>query len=112
MHSMPCQRVRTTGRYLAGSGLNRRVAPAAMLRLTLSSRWIAPVSHFPAGTVTRPPPAALHALMALANAAVLSALPSPLPPYAVTGKSLAGKVGGLIRPRITGTCAHRSTAGF
>src|SRR2546429_4565431 len=102
MHSMPCHRVSTTG-YLLVSVLNRIVAPAATLRFTLSSSSMAPVSHLPAGTVTRPPPAALHALTALANAAVLSVVPLPFAPYEVTGKSLAGQVRGLIPARIART---------
>src|SRR5205814_6581349 len=109
MHSMPCHRVSTTG-YFFGSVLNRIVAPEARFRLTLSSSSMAPVSHLPAGTVTRPPPAALHALTALANAAVLSVVPLPFAPYEVTGKSLAGKVGGLIRARIAGTTVVHGSA--
>src|SRR5437764_11476219 len=102
---MPCQRVSTTGRYFFGSVLNWTVAPAARFRLTLLSRWMAPVDQVPAGTVTRPPPAALHAAIALPNAAVLSELPG-FAPKLVMGKSFAGNVGGMIRARIVGTRSH------
>ena len=64
----------------------------------------APVrKDFPAGTTTCPPPALLHAAIALVNAALSSVFPSPLAPNAVTSKFRSGNVGGLIRPRITGT---------
>src|SRR5262245_28806021 len=100
---MPCHRVYTVGRNDAASVRNRMVAPELTNRLTLDSRWIAPVRKVPAGTTTRPPPAALQAAIALRNAAVQSALPSPLAPYEVIAKSLAGNVGGTMRLRITGT---------
>src|SRR5215213_1698272 len=102
MHSMPCQRVNTVG-YFFGSVLNFTVAPAATYRFTRDSRVTGPVRKVPLGTTTRPPPALLHAWTALRNAAVLSALPSPLAPYEVIAKSRSGKTGGLIRSRIAGT---------
>src|SRR6266545_1822567 len=107
---MPCQRVSTTGRYLFGSVLNRMVAPAARLRLTLLSSSIFPVIQVPAGTVTRPPLAAAQAAIALAEAAVLSGPPDRAPKL-VIGKSRAGKVGGTIRPRMAGTWSHGSAGG-
>src|SRR2546421_10560752 len=109
MHSMPCQRLNTSG-YFLGSVLNLMVPRTC--RSTLSSRWIAPVRRLPrAGTTTCPPPALVQAVTALANAAVQSILPSPFAPYAVMTKFLLGKVGGLIRARITGTWSHADAFG-
>src|SRR2546421_7717367 len=104
MHSMPCQRLNTSG-YFLGSVLNLMVPRTC--RSTLSSRWIAPVRKLPpAGTTTCPPPALVQAVTALANAAVQSVLTSPFAPYAVMSKFLLGEGGGLIRARITRTWAH------
>src|SRR6266540_13912 len=93
MHSMPCQRVNTNG-YFFGSVLNLTVPTTC--RSTLDSRAIAPVRNVPAGTTTCPPFASLHALIARAKAAVLSVLPSPVAPNAVTSKVRSGKMGGTI----------------
>src|SRR5438552_17344532 len=73
-------------------------------------RWIAPVRNSPAGTTTRPPPALLHASMALANASVQSALPFAAAPNLVIGKSRAGKTGALMRARIWEACDQGSSA--
>src|SRR5438309_10978473 len=73
-------------------------------------RWIAPVRNSPAGTTTRPPPALLHASMALANASVQSALPFAAAPNLIIGKSRAGKTGALMRARICEACDQGSTA--
>src|SRR2546430_4046025 len=109
MHSMPCQRLNTSGYFLV-SVLNLMVPSTC--RSTLSSRWIAPVRKLPpAGTTTCPPPALVQAATALAKAVVQSVLPSPLAPYAVMSKFWFGKVGGLIRPRITGTWSHADAFG-
>src|SRR3954447_9735893 len=100
MQSSASQLVSTTGRYLLGSVLKRSVAPAATNRLTWLRRWTAPVRKVPAGTTTRPPPAALQAAIALAIGAVQSVVPSPTAPKAVIGKSRAGKVGTVMRATI------------
>src|SRR2546429_3391167 len=71
---------------------------------------MAPVRNSPAGTTTRPPPALLHASMALANASVQSALPFAAAPNLVIGKSWAGKTGALMRARIWEACDQGSSA--
>src|SRR6516164_6342738 len=102
MHSIPSNRVNTTG-YAAGSRVNRIVvARSARCRFTPLFNSIAPVMNVPPGTTTRPPPAAWQAAIAARNALVLSAWSSPTAPKAVTSKSRAGNVGGLIRARIAG----------
>ncbi len=107
MHSMPCQRVNTNG-YFFGSVLNLTVPTTC--RSTLDSRAIAPVRNVPAGTTTCPPFASLHALIARAKAAVLSVLPSPVAPNAVTSKVRSGKMGGTIRARMAGTWSQGEAA--
>src|SRR2546421_9668968 len=104
MHSMPCQRLNTSGYFLV-SVLNLMVPSTC--RSTLSSRWIAPVRKLPpAGTTTCPPPALVQAVTALANAAGQSGFPSPLAPYAGMSEFLLREGGGLIRARVTRTWAH------
>src|SRR3989442_449316 len=71
---------------------------------------MAPVKNFPAGTMTLPPPALLHAAIASANAFVQSVVPSATAPYSVMSKSRAGNFGGMIRFRMPGTCAHARVA--
>src|SRR6266516_2823021 len=103
-HSMPCHRVKTVG-YFFGSVLNL-IVPSTC-RSTSESRVIAPVRKVPpAGTTTCPPPALLQAVMAAANAAVLSVLPSPLPPNVVMSKFWSANFGGLIRARMVGTMSQ------
>src|SRR2546430_8843324 len=81
MHSMPCQRVNTSG-YFLGSVLNLTVPVTC--RSTLDSRVIAPVRKLPAGSTTWPPPPPPDALMALAHAAGLVDVTAPLAPPSVT----------------------------
>src|SRR5258708_16047704 len=64
---------------------------------------MAPVQYEPAGTTTRPPPDLLHAAIASRKASVQSLAPSPTAPYFEIIKSRRGKLGGLIRFKISGT---------
>src|SRR5438067_6550147 len=66
----------------------------------------------PAGTTTRPPPAALQAAIALRIASVESDLPSATAPKLVILKSRAGNFGGLMRARIAGTEFQPITRAF
>src|SRR5438128_6941013 len=50
--------------------------------------------------------------MALAKAAVQSALPLPTAPNLVIGKSRAGKIGALMRARICEACDQGSSSGI
>ena len=79
MHSIPSNRVSTTG-YIFGLGSKRIVAPFCTTRFTLLFKWMAPVRHTPSLTNTRPPPARLASSMALRKASVQSVLPSGLAP--------------------------------
>lgn len=90
MHSSPSQRVSTSGRYFFGSVSNFSVAPLATYRLTLLIRCTGPVSHSPAGTTTRPPPA-----FAQASTVCVTEFP-----YFVMSKSFLGNTGALILARI------------
>src|SRR2546430_2513249 len=104
MHSMPCQRLNTSG-YFLGSVLNLMVPRTC--RSTLSSRWIAPVRKLPpAGTTTCPPPALVQAVTALANAAGQAGLPAPFAPHPGVSKFLLREVGGFVRAGITRTWSH------
>src|SRR5581483_2899378 len=104
--STPCQRVNTTGRKSLGSWLNRIVAPDLTCRSTLLSRWMAPVRNVPPdGTITCPPPARLHALIAAANAAVFLVTPSPTAPKSVIGKCRGRNRGRRIEATIRSAAA-------
>src|SRR5947199_4007805 len=67
---------------------------------------MAPVTKVPAGTTTCPPPALLHALIAAANAAVLSAEPLPLAPNVVTSNVALGKDVGAMPLTMSCACCH------
>ena len=82
------------------------VASLETYKSTLLNKWIAPVRNFPAGTTTRPPPAAWQAAIAFWNASVQSVVPSPTALYFVMRKSWLGNWGGTIRCKISGTCAQ------
>src|SRR5580698_312281 len=69
------------------------MASAARKRLTWLSSAMGPDSHFPEGTMTRPPPAAEQAVMAFRKASVFSVCPSGIAPKSAMLKSLSGKVG-------------------
>src|SRR5579859_5896116 len=83
MHSIPSYRVSTVG-YFETSPLNLMVAPEFRWKSTLDRSRMAPDTYVPDGTTTWPPPAALAALMAAANAAELSVFPSAFAPNEVT----------------------------
>ena len=106
MHSTPSQRVKTTG-YFAGSKIQRSVAPSLTWRFTLLRSRIAPVSHSPAGTTTRPPPALVQASIAAARAAETST--PGWAPKSVMGKSRAGNSGALIRASMAGNSSQPVT---
>src|SRR3954451_3607072 len=80
-----------------------------MCRLTPLLRWTGPVRKVPAGTRTRPPPAALQAATARAIAAVASA-PSGAAPWRVMSKSRSGKVGTVMPAAIASARAQGSPA--
>src|SRR5215218_862242 len=104
--STPSNRVSTNCSYAFGSVTNLIVAPSRTSRFTRLRRWIGPVRNVPAGTTTRPPPAALHSATASRKASVQSVAPSPFAPNRVTGNVRAGMRGGLMRARIEGTRSH------
>src|SRR5438309_7042012 len=101
MHSIPSKRVRTSG-YCFGSVENLSVAFFETYRLTFDLRKIAPVKYSPAGTTTRPPPALLHASIAVAIADVESLATPVFAPNLAISKSRLGKTGGFIRESICG----------
>ena len=110
MHSTPSQRVRTSGRYLRGSGSNLMVAPSERCSSMPLLRWIGPVRNTPCGTSTRPPPFVLHAAIASPNAAVQSVMPSPRAPNFVTSTSVCGITGAWTRATIASAVSHGATA--
>src|SRR3954453_12697851 len=57
----------------------------------------------PAGITTRPPPAFVHAAIALSIAGLQSLFPSRTAPYSVIAKSRSAKRGSFIRAMISGT---------
>src|SRR3954467_5448387 len=80
------------------------VAPFSSCRLTFDFKWIGPAtSQWPAGTMTRPPPALLHTAIALSRAGLQSVLLSGDAPKFVTKKSWFANRGALMRAIISGT---------
>ena len=90
--------------------MNNSVAPSLTWRLTLLLRWIAPVSHAPGGTTTRPPPALLQAAIAWVTAAVQSVFPPGIAPNSVMAKSRFGNVGALMRAAISSAVRHETAS--
>src|SRR3954470_20674020 len=69
---------------------------------------MAPVRNVPAGTSTRPPPALVHAAMALAIAAVFSVVPSDLAPNVVMSNTRLANVGAFTRRAMSAVRAPAS----
>jgi len=92
MHSVPSQRVRTTGKS-AGLVEKRSVAPRSRWMPTLERSFTAPVRYFPALNRTTPPPACSAASRALAMASVSFVFPSPVAPKSEMGNVLSGICG-------------------
>ena len=77
--------------------MNSSVAPSARCRLQLLRKCTAPVSHFPFGTTTRPPPDFSHSAIAAAKAPV-AFTPSFAPKSAIEkslSANLATGIGGI-----------------